>query len=1209
MVRLRKNECIETLTGTSSRMKSLPHADISSIEFHDPTPRSALFWIKGLNSQIPAMTEIPGRDKQTSRKCVYTYEDKYTFSRILTSDSLVFDSHFESGNLHSAFRIFPSESLSSFVDSTKQIYDLYMHPDVHTTGHTQWFYFSVSNTQIGREVVFNLRNFAKPDSMFNKGMRPLYLSSLSSKKIWQRGGTDIAYFGPLANNNMAEDAKKKRKKGQPAPGLYTMSFTHIFEKAGDTVYFAFCHPYTYTDLHHYLRQIEKKAIKTTAYMKAYRPSQPYHYMRRAQLCRTLAGNSCDILTITAPASSMAELTKRILAVVTCRVHPGETNSSWMMQGMLNFLTSDSTEAELLKKMYVFKIVPMLNPDGVINGNYRTSLSGSDLNRRWCKPDPIMHPTIYRTKEMIKRLKRVYPQCIVMDLHGHSTKEGIFIYGCIPDRKHLRPPSPRRTSSETDFGEMTGASVLHSQPSSKSIKPSKGIGTGINNMSDVAGAISDNNGASFAANLGDIGSEDVTTYPAYNMTVVGNGYIIDEGGMMNPVQKSPLLEPNPVSSEWLDGKRSNANAISAVPPPPPEPVASTAMKRDFLDWRVKLFPRTLATVSDMFLLEGCSFKVHRSKASTMRIVNFIELGIDCVYTIEASLAGLQPTHFGAHDLSRFGEHICKSLIEIYPAMAPDRKDLIVQHQPVVERLNDVGPTGLTMRQEFEKWKDFTSSFGQGLGVLLMSEAGIKEMTAAAIEGEGRDDDDSDIDDVEDSRAIEDKDTASKSSKSSKKDKTKKKSSDKDKDKDGTKDKTSKKSSDKDRVEDSAISIVTKPKKKSDKVGNVSSTAVSIGDSIPMNYNTIVADVNRASNTVSSKVSGSSTRSSKNEGQFELLSVSGNRPGSKSKKSQKKSPSKSSTERRATGIAKKLLDATYSSIEHRSGLVKAVEIYGGESLLNSMDNKKWHTNSAVAATVVDESSALQDLIVAQHTESILQPQVEISHAKIPSLGPGVDIGLGLGLCISSGVGMSDTEDNGTGNTSVIASAGAESIRGMARLPIGTSGGNGNGGSEYISTTLNSLGLSSLVPTSPTKAKKRYDSLGMELPTSHPFSSIKTGDVFDPVFLRGQSAPTADSSNSSNLSSRQYFGGGGDILSKDTDLLLDSKGRFERRMSLPRSMESNKSFFSSILDSRKAKISPKSLTNTRPPPPNMIGANPGGILDSFNLNINPSTNPNEM
>ena len=29
---------------------------------------------------------------------------------------------------------------------------------------------------------------------------------------------------------------------------------------------------------------------------------------------------------------------------------------------------------------------MLNPDGVIAGNYRVGLAGVDLNRKWDKPD-------------------------------------------------------------------------------------------------------------------------------------------------------------------------------------------------------------------------------------------------------------------------------------------------------------------------------------------------------------------------------------------------------------------------------------------------------------------------------------------------------------------------------------------------------------------------------------------------------------------------------------------------------------------------------------------------------------------------------------------------------------------------------------------------------------------------------------------------------
>jgi murein tripeptide amidase MpaA len=54
------------------------------------------------------------------------------------------------------------------------------------------------------------------------------------------------------------------------------------------------------------------------------------------------------------------------------------------QGLLDFLTSDQPTAVSLRSSFIFKLVPMLNPDGVVNGNYRCSLAGCDLNRqvRW-----------------------------------------------------------------------------------------------------------------------------------------------------------------------------------------------------------------------------------------------------------------------------------------------------------------------------------------------------------------------------------------------------------------------------------------------------------------------------------------------------------------------------------------------------------------------------------------------------------------------------------------------------------------------------------------------------------------------------------------------------------------------------------------------------------------------------------------------------------
>lgn len=72
---------------------------------------------------------------------------------------------------------------------------------------------------------------------------------------------------------------------------------------------------------------------------------------------------------------------------------------------------------------------MLNPDGVINGNYRCSLAGCDLNRRWNKPSLTLHPTIYHTKKLIKSFAAERDLVLFVDFHGHSNKKDVFIYGC------------------------------------------------------------------------------------------------------------------------------------------------------------------------------------------------------------------------------------------------------------------------------------------------------------------------------------------------------------------------------------------------------------------------------------------------------------------------------------------------------------------------------------------------------------------------------------------------------------------------------------------------------------------------------------------------------------------------------------------------------------------------------------------------------------
>lgn len=53
--------------------------------------------------------------------------------------------------------------------------------------------------------------------------------------------------------------------------------------------------------------------------------------------------------------------------------------------------------------FVFKIIPMLNPDGVIVGNYRCSLAGRDLNRNYRHPRRESFPTVFGVKTVIDEL--------------------------------------------------------------------------------------------------------------------------------------------------------------------------------------------------------------------------------------------------------------------------------------------------------------------------------------------------------------------------------------------------------------------------------------------------------------------------------------------------------------------------------------------------------------------------------------------------------------------------------------------------------------------------------------------------------------------------------------------------------------------------------------------------------------------------------------
>lgn len=93
-----------------------------------------------------------------------------------------------------------------------------------------------------------------------------------------------------------------------------------------------------------------------------------------------------MLTITNFGHSKNEEMKKKVIILTGRVHPGESHSSWIVHGIIKFLLSKEKVASEMRKRLIFKIIPMINADGVTIGNSRCSMIGRDMNRMFSHPN-------------------------------------------------------------------------------------------------------------------------------------------------------------------------------------------------------------------------------------------------------------------------------------------------------------------------------------------------------------------------------------------------------------------------------------------------------------------------------------------------------------------------------------------------------------------------------------------------------------------------------------------------------------------------------------------------------------------------------------------------------------------------------------------------------------------------------------------------------
>ncbi|XP_017877707.1 cytosolic carboxypeptidase-like protein 5 isoform X2 [Ceratina calcarata] len=286
-------------------------------------------------------------------------------------------------------------------------FNLWTKHDCHGTqfqnNNRTWFYFGVKVNSPGAYIKFNIMNLNKQLKMFSQGMCPVF-KTIPGHLHWQRIHDKPTYSMDQKGND------------------FTLSFTYNApENLKAITYFAFTYPFSYTDLQNYLKRIETKLSKRTI------TSVDDVYYHRECAIKSLEGRRLDLITISSFHNISGEREDRLnnlfpekeeerpfkfwdkkIIFISARVHPGETPSSFVFNGLLNFLVNrDDQIAINLRRLYVFKMIPMLNPDGVARGHYRMDTRGVNLNRVYLNPSLKDHPTIYAARNLIRYYHHTY----------------------------------------------------------------------------------------------------------------------------------------------------------------------------------------------------------------------------------------------------------------------------------------------------------------------------------------------------------------------------------------------------------------------------------------------------------------------------------------------------------------------------------------------------------------------------------------------------------------------------------------------------------------------------------------------------------------------------------------------------------------------------------------------------------------------------------
>ncbi len=165
------------------------------------------------------------------------------------------------------------------------------------------------------------------------------------------------------------------------------AFFYDFTRADETIRLAVTIPYLQTDLARFL-----KANATNEQLQV------------TQLTHSRKGREVELLQIGTPGENIHPV------LVTARHHAVETMASFVLEGFLQEAMSDSAAGESFRQRYVLFAVPLVDKDGVEDGNQGKNRQPHDHNRDYGEV------SIYPEVRAIKALDEVQDFKFALDFH-------------------------------------------------------------------------------------------------------------------------------------------------------------------------------------------------------------------------------------------------------------------------------------------------------------------------------------------------------------------------------------------------------------------------------------------------------------------------------------------------------------------------------------------------------------------------------------------------------------------------------------------------------------------------------------------------------------------------------------------------------------------------------------------------------------------------